>query len=303
MLPVQNEIVDVMDEIIGNGYKELYLKQIVGARDAIFAEMCQELNITNHHHIQRCYLDKRNVTKDKLIRWLETVCFILDSNAVPLLYAAQEVTERVNELREEKIDDQDTIIKLQQQLLHKGDEDFKSVKNTVQQELKSYSSVLTRSCSSALSSKKLEAVVRKVAVTEDMSKNAIVYGLAETEHEKLLEKVEEVLAEIGERPKLTNCCRVGTKKDTVIRPVKISLNSSDHVNQIFRNAKLLHTKVGYSGIYICPDRTAAQRKADKQLWDQLKGKRKLEPEKDHRIRNGGIVSSVRDSAPVVSNSG
>jgi len=302
MLPVQNEIVDVMDDVV-DGYKEVYLKQIVDARDAIFAEMCQELNITNHHHIQRCYLDKRNVTKDKLIRWLETVCFILDSNAVPLLYAAQEVTERVNELREEKIDDQDTIIKLQQQLLHKGDEDFKSVKNTVQQELKSYSSVLTRSCSSALSSKKLEAVVRKVAVTEDMSKNAIVYGLAETEHEKLLEKVEEVLAEIGERPKLTNCCRVGTKKDTVIRPVKISLNSSDHVNQILRNAKLLHTKVGYSGIYICPDRTAAQRKADKQLWDQLKGKRKLEPEKDHRIRNGGIVSSVRDSAPVVSNSG
>ena len=92
------------------------------------------------------------------------------------------------------------------------------MKNAVQQDLKSYSSVLTRSCSSALSSKKLEAVVRKVAVTEDMSKNAIVYGLAETEHEKFLEKVEEVLAEIGERPKLTNWCRVGKKKDTVIRP-------------------------------------------------------------------------------------
>jgi hypothetical protein len=30
----------------------------------------------------------------------------------------------------------------------------------------------------------------------------------ETEHEKLLEKVEEVLAEIGEKPKLTNCTRV-----------------------------------------------------------------------------------------------
>ena len=100
---------------------------------------------------------------------------------------------------------------------------------------------------------------------------------------------------IGERPKLTNCSRVGTKRDNVIRPVKITLNSSDHVNQILRNAKLLHTKEGYSGIYICPDGTAQQRKADKQLWDQLKTKRKLEPGKDHRIRNGRIVSSDKDS--------
>ena len=283
-----------MDDMVGYGYKEMYLKQIVGARDAIFAEMCKELNTTNHHHIQRCFLDKRNITKEKLIRWLETVCLILDSNAVPLLYAAHEVTERVHELREEKIEDKDTIIKLQQKLLEKSDEVHNSVKTTVQQELKSYSSVVSKSCSTALSSKKLEAVVRKVAVTEDMGKNAIVYGLAETEHEKLQEKVEEVLAEIGERPKLTNCSRVGTKRDNVSRPVKITVNSSDHVSQILRNAKLLRTKAGYSGIYICPDRTAAQRKADKQLWEQLKTMRKSEPEKVHRIRNGRIVSSDRD---------
>ena len=263
--------------------------------------MCKELKTENRHHIQRSFLNKPQITKDKLIRWLETVCYILDSNAVPLLYAGKEVIERVTELREQKIEDQDTIIGLQQKLLQKSDEDFKSVKNTVQQVLKSYSSVLTKSCSSALSSKKLEAVVRKVTVTEDMGKNAIVYGLPETKHENLLEKVEEVLAEIGERPKLTNCCRVGTQRDKAIRPVKITLNSSDHVNQILRNAKLLHAKAGYSGIYICPDRTAEHRKADKQLWDQLKARRKSEPGKDHRIRNGRIVSSDRDSVPVVSN--
>ena len=49
------------------------MKQAVDARDAIFAEKGNELNITNDHHIQKRFLDKRNVTKDKLIRWLETV--------------------------------------------------------------------------------------------------------------------------------------------------------------------------------------------------------------------------------------
>jgi hypothetical protein len=292
-----------MDDMAGCGYKEMYMRQIVDARDAIFAEMCKELKTDNHHHVQRCFLNKPHITKDKLIRWLETVCFILDSNVVPLLDAGNEIIERVTELREEKIEDQETIIRLQQKVIEKSNENFQSVKNTVQEELKSYSSVLQRGCSNALSSKKLEAVIKKVSVTEEMSKNAIVYGLVETEHEKLLEKVEEVLAEIGEKPKLTNCTRVGTKREKVVRPVKITLNSVDHVNQILRNAKLLHTKVGYSGIYICPDRSVEQRKADKRLWEQLKAKRKQEPGKDHRIRNGGIVSSERDSKPSVSNSG
>ena len=303
MLPCRNEITDILDDMMGCEYKEMYLRQIVDARDAIFAEMCKELKIENHHHIQRCFLNKPHITKEKLIRWLETVCFILDSNAVPLLHAGSDVIERVTELREQKIEDQETIIKLQQTVIEKSSENFQSVKNTVQEELKSYSSVLTKSCSNAFSPKKLEAVVKKVAVTEEMSKNAIVYGLVETEHETLLKKVEEVLAEIGEKPKLTSCSRVGTKRDDAIRPVKITLKSIDHVNQILRNAKLLHTKTGYSGIYICPDRTAEQRKADKRLWEQLKTKRKVEPEKDHRIQNGRIVSSERDSKPVVSNIG
>ena len=59
-------------------------------------------------HTEMGHKGKRNVKKE----WLETVCFILDSHAVPLPHSAQEVTQRVNELREEKIDDQDTIIRL-----------------------------------------------------------------------------------------------------------------------------------------------------------------------------------------------
>ena len=38
-----------MEYVIGEDFKETYEKQVVDARDAIFAEMCNELNITNHH--------------------------------------------------------------------------------------------------------------------------------------------------------------------------------------------------------------------------------------------------------------
>lgn len=60
-------------------------------------------------------------------------------------------------------------------------------------------------------------------------------------------------------------------------------------------------KEGYSGVYLCPDRRAEKRKADKQLRDQLKKRRKSEPGRDLCIKNGRIVSFDRDSAPVVSN--
>ena len=138
----------------------------------------------------------------------------------------------------------------------KGNDEMKAVKTAVQQEMKSYSSVVSKSCSTALSPNKLEAVVRKVAAKEDMSKNAIIYGLTENENEKLQEKVDEVLTEIGEKPRIKDCCRVGIKRVGGTRPIKFTLNSSDHVAQILRSAKQLRTKAGYSGIYICPDRTA-----------------------------------------------
>jgi methylthioribose-1-phosphate isomerase len=85
-------------------------------------------------------------------------------------------------MSEEKIEDQDTIIKLQQKLLYKSYQDFESVKSNSQQKLISYSLVLTKSFSSVLTLKKQGAVVRKVKVAEDTGKNVIVYGLAETEH-------------------------------------------------------------------------------------------------------------------------
>ena len=80
MLPVSNDHVDGLEDIPAETFKELYVRQIVEARNSVFEDMCKELKITNHHHIQKCYLDKPSITKAKLIGWLETVCFILDSN-------------------------------------------------------------------------------------------------------------------------------------------------------------------------------------------------------------------------------
>ena len=74
MLPLQNKQVDSLDLIVGEDFKELYVQQIVQARDSVFTEMCRELNISDFQNIQAVNLNKGSVTKEKLTGWLETVC-------------------------------------------------------------------------------------------------------------------------------------------------------------------------------------------------------------------------------------
>ena len=297
MLPIDNNHTEGLDDVVGEPFKELYVRQIITARDSIFDEMCAELKIENHHHVQACFLNRKTVTKDKLVRWLETVSFILDSFCVPLLESAVPIANRISKLQEEKIEDQAKIIQLQQDLIAKRDNELKAVHETVQTEMKSYSSVVAKSCSAALAPKKIEAAVRNVSEKEDRSKNVIIYGVEETDNEKLKEKVETVLEEIGEKPVVRDICRVGLKKPDVktSRPIKFTLANSDHVNQVLRNARKLHSKEGYRSVYICPDRTAEERRAYKKLLEQLAEKRKTEPEKTHFIRRDKILSFDKSS--------
>ena len=95
---------------------------------------------------------------------------------------------------------------------------------------------------------------------------------------------------------MRDCVRVGVKRsgDTRPRPIKFSLSNSDHVAQVLRSAKRLHTKDGYKSVYLCPDRTVQERKSFKKLLDQLKEMRESEPNRTYYIRNNRIVSSDKN---------
>ena len=93
----------------------------------------------------------------------------------------------------DKISDQKKIISLQGQLIKKHEDRDMSVQSVVQttmeNEMKTYASAVSKSCSSALTPKKIEAAVQKVAGKEERSRNVIVYGLEETIKEDFQEKV------------------------------------------------------------------------------------------------------------------
>ena len=267
-------------------------------KDTIFDEICQDIHVEKHEEIRSVFLNKRTVSKDSLCLWLESVCSLLESFCIPTLQAAM---LKCDEQNRKIIDSQETIIDLQAETIKNREkeiaslkntvkEELKSVHTTVQSEMKSYSSVLSKTCSAALSEKKIRAAVKSATEREDRNRNVVIYGVEETPDEILTERTSEILIEIGENPAVKDCCRIGLKRGKAPRPVKLCLSSPDIVQQVLRKARLLRTKEGYRAVYICPDRTVEERIAYKKLLDELKTKREAEPDKLFSIRNNKVVS-------------
>ena len=300
MMPLDNKHTESLEEYTCGPFKEVFVEQIRTARDSVFAEIRKDLNITFNQDVRACYMAKKTVTRDKLISWLETVCCIPDLFALPLLDCGVGMIEDHQKLKDEKILNQETIIKLQDKLIEKREEEISSVQSTVKTELKSYSAVVSQSCKAALAQKKIAAAVKKVTDKEDRGKNVvIIYGMQEKSGEDISQRVEELLNEIDEKPRIQDCCRIGVVKPDTCRPIKFTLSSIDHVRQILKKSKSLRTKEGFRSVYICPDRSVEERKAFKKLVEELKQKRISEPGYVHTIRNNKISSVLRDSEPVI----
>ncbi len=306
MAQADNKHWDSLRDYTYEPFRGMFVEQVIQARGSVFDEMCKEMNVVQYGDVRAKNMAKKTITREKLTSWLETVCFILDSCAVPLLEKGVDVLRTAEELKSEKVTDQKTIIELQGKLIDKREEELAavqtSVQTTVKSEMQSYSSAVTKSCAAALAPKRIHAAVQKVAEKEDRDKNVIIYGVEEKSGEQPQDKLQEILTEINEKPLIKDCCRVGLiSKDTISnsrpRPIKFTLNGPEQVRQVLRNSKLLRTKEGYKSIYLCPDRTADERKAFKKLIDQLAKKRDSEPDKVHFITNNKIISSDKDSVP------
>ena len=314
LLP-SNKYISECEFVPEHPFEQDFVRQVAASTGYLFDDICDRLNlnsVTERQLVQRKKLDNRSVTKDKLIEWLETACYLLDTCAVPLLEKATKKVGKIEQLLEEKIDDQKSIIDLQQRLLKQKEEglkcvetvvqstvqkELKSVQTAVKTEMKSYSSALTGSFSAPISEKKIISAVKSAAEKEDRKRNVIIYGVEESDNEVLPERVSGILQEIGEKPVLRNSCRIGIKKSFNICPIKFTLSSSDVVGQVLRKAKLLRSKEGFKSVYVCPDRTIEERRAYKKLLHELKLKSEAEPDKSFVIRNDKIVSvSVNSSS-------
>ena len=281
----------------GLKFRSMYVEQIIGAQTMLFNDIRQAAGVQSSTLLRKDTLNKPRVTKDMLCDWMVTLIDLFSIYCSPLLMSATHLQEEMDQLKSEKIADQNTVIKLQEQLIEMKSVELTSVQTTVKSELKSWSSVVKNSCSKALAPKKVKAALKRASEEEDRSQNLVIYGLPENNDEILEKRVLEVLENIDEKPRIVSCCRMGkTVSDggPAIKPIKFTLSGSDHVRRVLSKARKLREVEGYDSVYISPDRSAEQRAAFRKLVLEVKQKRNLEPERVHFIRNNKIVSSDKD---------
>ena len=121
-----------------------------------------------------------------------------------------------------------------------------SVQSTVKEELKSYATVVKKSCVTSLAPAKIQAALRKVSNEENRSRNLIVYGLEEAADENTEDAILSVIQHTEEKPKLVSCRRLGDRKGEKVRPVKVTFQTGEMARCVLAKSAMLRQVEGYS---------------------------------------------------------
>jgi len=165
----------------------------------------------------------------------------------------------VDKSKTEVIAAQQKVVKLQEELLVRKDEELKTlqsnvtstVQSTVQHEIRTYSAAVKSSPpQSNFCEENLKTVVRDVIEKEDRSKNLIIHGLKEETGELLSRKVSCLFEELGEKPKV-EVCRIGREiTEEAERPVKVVFSNSTSARVILLRSKNLKQSDQYKTVYV-----------------------------------------------------
>ena len=186
---------------------------VVLARERLTQLIRRELQVTNKETLRADTLIRSHVTREQVCEWLEAVSCILDSFCVPLLLNAVSLSSVVEELKEEKISNQNTIIELQRVLIGKKEEKIR----VLGQETSTSTDTPTSSSVSALN-KETENLARLQALWDYRNfYQAVAGSLKPGENAESRDRVAEIMAHMGD----------------------FTLNSSDHVTQVLKRAKSL----------------------------------------------------------------
>ncbi len=161
---LKNKYLENLNDCVGNDdyFCGDYVQQVTTASRKLFDNMRQKSGVKSADDLRACNWNKSSITKAELIDWLETAVYLLDSVSLPLLSLTTEQKEELDILKNEKIGDQRKIIELQENLIKEKDVKINTVQKTVETELKSYSSILQKSCTAAFAPSKLAAAVKTV---------------------------------------------------------------------------------------------------------------------------------------------
>ena len=177
---------------------------------------------------------------------MESVVDLLERNEEIIMH----MLGTVDKSKTEVITAQKKVIKLQEELSVKKNEEMKTlqsnvtstVQNTVQHEIRSYSETVKKAPAKAtLCEENLKTVVRNAIEEEDGSRNLIIYGFEEKSGEQLSDKVSSLfdLEKLWEKP-WVEVCRIGKRSiEKSVRAVKDLFPNSTSPKLILSKSKNL----------------------------------------------------------------
>ena len=257
-------------------------------------DVCSLINVLSPGAVSRqSFMGRSSITKEVLAKHLvESLQLVNRQN---LLIA--HLREQAQVLKTNVISCQDSVIKLQEELMAAKDQQLDALQTavvaSVKTEMKSYSEAVkanqpSTASSAVISEDSMKSLVKQVVAEEDRSRNLMMFCLPESNDEQLSDKVTKVFGQLEEKPKI-EACRLG-KKSSSTRPVKVTLSSSTIVQQILAKARNLRQSEDYKHIFLSPDRSVEERALHKQLVLDLKKKKEEEPGKRHYIKGGQLCS-------------
>ena len=242
---------------------------------------------------------KEGLTKlkhDALVDWLFDFTNML-GNCQEVLKSTSgkvdEMKDTIISLQKAKISNQEELLEIRQQAIN-------SFHSTLKTEMKSYRDVV-QSSSSNISQQCVTNAVKQAVKEDDRSKNIVLFGAEERdgtdkEDQETENVVLEILENVGEKPNIMECCRMGKRSaGGRPRPIKVCLRSPDTAKRILANSRLLKDSPTTKHVYIAPDRTNEEREARKKLVGLLKGKIQRDPTKFHFISGSEVVSKEKES--------
>ena len=241
------------------------------------------------------YLKRSDTRKGEIIE-------IADSSWRMCLLQHQLILKLRTRLAEATCKTQDKIINLQDQLVKNKDEEIerlKSLAEKVEDSVKLYSDAVGSAAQQVTCPPELKHSVREAvheAVQEEgQTRSLMIFGLKEEKDLNLEGKVVEVFEQMSEKPRIVDVERLGRHSEEKVWPVKVTLSSSSAVKALVRQGYRLSKNDKFKQVYLAPDRSKDERNKHKELVLKLKEKKTTRPDLHHRIKDGTIVSVVRNN--------
>ncbi len=199
----------------------------------------------------------------------------------------------------EQLKNQTQLLSVQSELAVKKSDQLEAVRTTVDDKLTSWASIVEKNSDQPkLTQKELTKVVKSAIKDSDREYQVMMFNVKEEKEDGAFssqynEKIAlEIMFSTGCVTQTEYSCeRLGLPEQGNTRPLEVWMRNLTAAKEVLSKAKRLKDDENYNMVFIKPDRSFEERKAQRKLVQELKQKRNDFPTKQFYISNSKVCSA------------